>query len=61
VIRTRTARYTANTLAKQARTTLAKRQAMLIHKSPVTTQNYEQQLERGTKKYREQIADLLGV
>ncbi len=61
VSRTHTARYTFNKLAKQAGATLEERQGMLMHSSPVTTQIYDKQLERGTNKYQEQIADLLGL
>jgi site-specific recombinase XerD len=61
VSRTHTARYTFNRLAKQAGATLEERQDMLMHSSPVTTQIYDKQLERGTNKYTEQIADLLGL
>lgn len=61
VSRTHTARYTFNKLAKQAGATLEERQGMLMHSSPVTTQIYDKQLERGTNKYSEQIADLLGL
>jgi len=41
--------------------TLEERQGMLMHSSPVTTQIYDTQLERGTNKYQEQICDLLGL
>jgi integrase len=61
VSRTHTARYTFNKLAKQAGASLEERQGMLMHSSPVTTQIYDKQLERGTNKYQEQIADLLGL
>ncbi|EFH81020.1 hypothetical protein Krac_1680 [Ktedonobacter racemifer DSM 44963] len=61
VSRTHTARYTFNKLAKQAGAMLEERQGMLMHSSPVTTQIYDKQLERGTNKYAEQISDLLGL
>jgi hypothetical protein len=32
-----------------------------MHSSPATTQIYDKQLERGTNKYQEQVADLLGL
>ena len=48
VSRMHTARYTFNKLAKQAEAILEERQGMLMHSSPVTTQIYKKQLERGT-------------
>ncbi len=51
VSRTHTARSTFNLLAKLAGASLEEHQGLLMHSSPVTTQIYDEQLERGTKKY----------
>jgi hypothetical protein len=61
VSETHTARSIFNLLAKLAGALLEEHQGLLMHSCPVTTQIYNEQLERGTNKYQKHIADMLGL
>lgn len=56
-----TTRHTFTRALKQAGATLEERQALLGHSSPVTTQLYDRQDDRGSTKYTATVANMFGL
>jgi integrase len=54
-------RHTFTKALKRAGATLEERQALLGHSSPVTTQLYDRQDDRGSTKYTASVAEMFGL